>query len=271
MTTKKTLPTFKAQSSQTELPVYRHSDTSEFIRIDDFDLFETMLWHQGVARDSGNAKAESLRRSGVQSLLNTPHADAAANCRAHFERLQSAFDALLALKEQEKLARQNRGQAKGRLIPGWQELVSNAGTGSNKKIDPALFDTTKSSLERLHSYKVAATSGDVIKMMMIPARNRLQQAQKDLSDRLYLIGKTTVKELAMNNILCARQLLLSKEPSADANDELRENSILSCATQFLICDQWDLEAFGEKGAAAAATQSEPRPHGWGNMPSPVDY
>ncbi len=86
-------------------------------------------------------------------------------------------------------------------IPGWQELVFNAGTGSSKKkIDSVPF--------RHHEVEPGAPAqlqggGDqrhVIKMMMIPATNCLQQAQKDLSDRLYLIGKTTVKEPAMNNI-----------------------------------------------------------------------
>jgi len=128
MTTKNTHPTFKSASSLKDLPVYKHSDAAEFIRVDNFDLFEYMLWHQGVARDEGNARAEAFRKNGVQTLLGTPHSDAAAHCRGYFERLQNAFDAVLALKEEEKNARQNRGQAKGRLIPGWQDLISGYGT-----------------------------------------------------------------------------------------------------------------------------------------------
>ncbi len=66
-------------------------------------------------------------------------------------------------------------------------------------------------------------------------------AQKELSKRLYLIGKTSVKEMAMHNILCARQLLLKQDSAtADATDQ-RENSTLSCAAQFLISDQWDVD------------------------------
>jgi hypothetical protein len=271
MTTKTTHPTFKASSTQTELPVYKHSDVDEFIRVEDFDLFEMMLWHQNAARDTGNTKAEELRRNGVQSLRNSPHADAATKCRSHFERLQEAFDSLLSLKEQEKLARQNRGQAKGRLIPGWQDFVANAGKGSSKKVDPAHADTTRSSLERLHSYKVATTSCDVIAMMMRPAWQRLNLAQKELSRRLYLIHSTAVKEMAMNNILCARQLLLSQEPATTDVAEQRESSTLSCATSFLISDQWDADESGAKLRGGDSSHAEERTVGWGNMPSPVDY
>lgn len=271
MTTKTTHPTFKATSSQTELPVYRHSDVADFVRVEDFDLFEMMLWHQNAARDSANAKAEELRRSGVMSLRNSPHADAAAKCRSYFEQLQQAFDCLVSLKEQEKQARHNRGQAKGRLIPGWQDFVANAGKGSSKKVDPAHTDTTRSSLERLHSYKVTTTNCDVIAMMMRPAWQRLNLAQKELSRRLYLIHSTTVKEMAMNNILCARQLLLGKEPANTDAAEQRESSTLSCATQFLISDQWDADESGDKLRGGDSAHAEERTVGWGNMPSPVDY
>jgi hypothetical protein len=271
MTNKTSHPTFKASSSQSELPVYKHSDAAEFIRIEDFDLFEMTLWHQGAARDQANAKAEELRRNGVMSLRNSPHADAAAKCRIHFETLQQAFDCLQSLKEQEKLARQNRGQAKGRLIPGWQDFVANAGKGSSKKVDPAHSDTTRSSLERLHSYKVASTGCDVIAMMQRPAWQRLNLAQKELSRRLYLIHNTTLKEMAMNTILCARQLLLSKESANTDATEQRESSTLSCATQFLISDQWDADESGEKLRGGDSAHAEERTVGWGNMPSPVDY
>ncbi len=271
MTTKTHPATFTASSSQSELPVYRHSDPSEFIRVEDFDLFELMLWHQSAARDNGNAKADELRRNGILSLRNSPHADSAAKCRSYFEQLQQAFDQLLALKEQEKLARQNRGQAKGRLIPGWHELVSNDGKGRKKKVDPALIDATRSSLERLHSYKVASTGCDVIAMMMAPAWQRLNLAQKELARRLYLIGKTAIKEMAMNNILCARQLLLSGEPVNTDAAEQPESSSLSCATQFLICDQWDADQSGTKLSGGDSSSADERTTGWGNMPSPVDY
>lgn len=272
MTTKTTHPTFRSTSSGQELPVYKHSDVAEFIRVDDFDLFEFMLWHQGVARDSGNAKAEALRGRGIHSLINTPHADAASCCRGYFERLQNAFDTLLALKEQEKIARQNRGQAKGRLIPGWQEFIATAGTTASKRQkDEALVDTTRSSLERLHSHKVASTACDVIQMMLIPAWNSLNLAQKELSARLYLIGKTTVKEMAMHNIMCARQLLLAQEPSTADAAEQRESSTLSRATQFLISDQWDVDQQAAKLRGGDSEHAEKRVPGWGNMPSPLDY
>ncbi len=72
MTTKNTAPTFKSASSGPRtLPVYKHSDAAEFIRVDDFNLFEYMLWHQGVARDTGNAKAEALRQKGILTLVAT--------------------------------------------------------------------------------------------------------------------------------------------------------------------------------------------------------
>lgn len=267
MTTKNTAPTFKSASSGKDLPVYKHSDAAEFIRVDDFNLFEYMLWHQGVARDTGNAKAEALRQKGILTLLATPHADAATHCRAYFQQLQEAFDSLLALKEQEKIARQNRGQAKGRLIPGWQELISSTG---NRRQDEAIVETTRSSLERLHSHKAASTACDVISMMMAPAWQRLNLAQTELSKRLYLIGKTSVKEMAMHNILCARQLLLKQDSAtADATDQ-RENSTLSCAAQFLISDQWEVDQLGEK-LSTGDSRTEERVHGWGNMPSPLDY
>lgn len=272
MTTKTIHPTFKSTSSGQDLPAYKHSDAAEFIRVDNFDLFEFMLWHQGVARDCANAKAEALRRRGIHSLLNTPHADAASSCRAYFERLQNAFDAVLELKEQEKVARQNRGQAKGRLIPGWQDLVATPGTTGSKRLkDDALVDTTRSSLERLHSHKVASTACDVIAMMLIPAWNSLNLAQKELSARLYLIGKTTVKEMAMHNIMCARQLLLAQEPSTTDAAEQRESSTLSRATQFLISDQWAVDQQSEKLRGGDSAGAEEKVPGWGNMPSPLDY
>lgn len=267
MTTKNTTPTFHSTSSGKDMPVYKHSDAAEFIRVDDFNLFEHMLWHQGVARDSGNAKAEALRQKGVLTLVGTPHADAATICRAYFEQLQSAFDMLLALKEQEKNARQNRGNAKGRLIPGWQELISSPG---KRRADDGIVETTRSSLERLHSHKVASTACDVITMMISPAWQRLNLAQKELSKRLYLIGKTTVKEMAMHNILCARQLLLKQEPATADATEQSESSLLSRSTQYLISDQWDVDQLGEK-LTAGDSASEERVHGWGNMPSPLDY
>lgn len=267
MTTKNTVPTFKSTSSGRDLPAYKHSDVAEFIRVEDFNLFEHMLWHQGVARDSGNAKAEALRQKGLLTLVGTPHADAATHCRAYFEQLQSAFDMLLALKEQEKSARQNRGQAKGRLIPGWQELISSPG---KRRPDDAIVETTRSSLERLHSHKVASIACDVISMMMAPAWQRLNLAQKELSKRLYLIGKTSIKEMAMHNILCARQLLLKQDSATADATEQSESSTLSRSTQFLVSDQWDVDQLGEN-LTAGDSHPEERVHGWGNMPSPLDY
>lgn len=266
-TTNPTNPSFKSVSSGQEMPAYKHSDASEFIRIENFDLFEYMLWHQNVARESGNAKAETLRKNGVLTLVGTPHADAAASCRGYFERFQEAFDAYLALKEEEKLARQNRGNAKGRLIPGWQEILSSSGKRRN---DDTFVETMRSSLERLHSYKVASTACDVIQMTMAPAWQRLNIAQKELASRLSLLNKTTVKEMAMHNILCARQLLLRREPASPDVNELPDSSNLSCATQFFISDQWAVDQLGDK-LKTGVSETEERPVGWGNMPSPLDY
>lgn len=268
MTTKTTSPTFKSVSSGKDLPVYKHSDAAEFIRVDDFNLFEYMLWHQGVARETGNAKAEALRQKGVLTLIGTAHSDASTHCRAYFEQLQSAFDMLLALKEHEKNARQNRGQAKGRLIPGWQELISSPG---KRRPDDAIVETMRSSLERLHSHKAASTACDVISMMMAPAWQRLNLAQKELSKRLCLIGKTSVKEMAMHNILCARQLLLKQDSATTDATEQRESSTLSCAAQFLISDQWEVDQLGEKLTSGDSRTTEEHVPGWGNMPSPLDY
>lgn len=269
MTTKnaKAATTFKSRSSGKELPFYKHSEAKDFVRVENFDLFECMLWHQSVARDDSNAKAVALRMNGVLTLVESPHADAAAHCRSHFQELQEAFDALLSLKAQERQARQSRGQAKGSLMPGWEEIVATFGKRSN---DDANLEPARSSLERLHRHKVASTACDVIHMMIAPAWQRLNRAQKELSARLYLIGKTTVKEMAMNNILCARQLLLSEEPEATDFNEQPESSTLSVATQFLISDQWDVDRLGEKLKVGDAREDE-RPHGWGNMRSPLDY
>jgi len=38
----------------------------------------------------------------------------------------------------------------------------------------------------------------------------------------------------------------------------------------LISDQWDVEKLGEKLNGGPA-KSDERPHGWGNMRSPLDY
>lgn len=266
MTTKKTVPTFKSPSSGKDLPVYAHSAAAEFIRVDNFDLFEYMLWHQNAARDTGNAKAEELRRNGALTLVSSPHADSATKCRHYFERLQTAFDTLLALNEEEKAARQNRGQAKGRLIAGWQEMLE----GTCKRMDEGMVDTLRSSLERLHSHKAASAACDVLNAMKLAAWHNLSAAQQELASRLNLIGKTNVKEMAMHNILCARQLLLKQESATVDVAEQRESSSLSCATQFMISDQWELDTLGDK-LSVGLPQVEKRVAGWGNMPSPVDY
>ena len=266
MTTKKTVPSFKSASSGKDLPVYAHSAPSEFIRVGNFDVFEYMLWHQGAARDTGNAKAEELRRSGSLTLAGSPHADAATKCRHYFERLQNAFDTLLEMIEEEKSTRQNRGQAKGRLIAGWQELLEATG----KRMDDGMVDTLRSSLERLHSHKAASTACDVVNSMRLAAWHNLSAAQQELSSRLNLIDQANVKEMAMHNILCARQLLLKQEAATVDAAEQRESSTLSCATQFMISDQWEQDTLGDK-LSVGLPHAEKRVFGWGNMPSPVDY